>query len=543
MSDSSVNGATTGDRGTPLSLAQQAALLPERLRRVPAANLFVALEITGELDGDAFEQAAAALLAEHEILRSVFPDDRRMPYQRVLPVPDTVVEVVHADAAALGPALHADAEHRFDLVRGLPIRIRRYDSGDRAVVSIAVHPVAADDRSLELLTEALFAAYELGTAQPATSQYRAYVATQLRALANRDAPELAYWTERLAELPERAVPVPGDATGPTRHSFTVPAATLSALRGEQETTAAFAAVLARALRDAGLGDDVLIGVIDPARTDQTEHSLGNFANHLVLRLDPTTGPRELLAVAGQRLAEARAHATARIERLTHELKGAAAVTTGALFQALLGVRAERPGIVTADFAVRETMRRSGRPHGVDLVVDVVTGAQDATVTIEFTSAFAAAGEFAAHLEALCAAFAQGRDEQAEIALFAAAAAGDGFGGPGLGGPPQTEAETLIAAAIRKVLEFDDDDEIGRADTFFALGGDSIAALRLVTELGEQGYALDVQTVFAHPSIQELASQLTDAAPAQPQTATVAPMAASGLDPAALATLGKRFGAS
>ncbi|MFC9432349.1 condensation domain-containing protein [Nocardia sp. NPDC057030] len=555
MSDSLVRNApratTAEDRGTPLSLAQQAVLLPERLRRTAAANLFVALEISGELDEEAFEQAAAAVLTEHEILRTVFPDDRRVPYQRVVPVPDSVVETARIDAAALEPALRSDAAHRFDLVRDLPIRIRRYALPDRAVVSITVHPVAADDRALDLLVTALFAAYEHGQAEPAAAQYRSLVAAQLTELGATagDDPALAYWTARLADLPERAAPVVADepgAAGP-RRAFRLDRGTLDALLDGRDAGATFAALIARVLSEAGIGDDVPVGLVEPARAEPGA-ILGNTANQLVLRLDSvrTGPPRALIDAAQTCAAEARAHARTRIERLTHQLKGTAAVVTGALFQVLVGVRDGGPMVIrTPEYTVRESNRRTARPHGVDLVVDIALDADGAAVTLDFPalSGRRALDELAAHLESRCAAWAAGTDEPIGTVLFTRTGPAAGpLGGPGLGGEPQTDAERVVAAAIRKVLELDEDDEVGRADTFFSLGGDSIAALRLATDLTEQGYGLDVQTVFAFPAIHELATQLGDGAPAADAPAAAAPMSASGLDPAALAALGQRFGA-
>ena len=107
---------TTAGRRIPLSLAQQATLLPERLRHIPAVNLFTALEFSGGLDAAALDHAAIALLARHEILRISYPDDRRVPYQQMLPVPTSIVEQVRLDSAGdLGAALRADAGHRFNL--------------------------------------------------------------------------------------------------------------------------------------------------------------------------------------------------------------------------------------------------------------------------------------------------------------------------------------------------------------------------------------------------------------------------------------------
>ncbi|MFB8280939.1 condensation domain-containing protein [Nocardia colli] len=556
MSDSLVRNApratTAGDRGTPLSLAQQAVLLPERLRRTAAANLFVALEVSGELDDEAFEQAAIAVLTEHEILRTVFPDDRRVPYQRVVPAPDSVVETVGIDTAALEPALRSDAVHRFDLVRDLPIRIRRYALPDRAVVSITVHPVAADDRTLDLLAAGLFAAYEHGQAELAAAQYRDLVAAQLKELgaAAGDDPALAYWTARLADLPERAVPIIEDETGAEgpRRAFRIDRGTLDALLDGRDADATFAALIARVLSDAGIGGDIPVGLVEPARAESGA-PLGNIANQLVLRLDSveTGTPREFIDATVACVTEARAHAQTRIERLTHQLKGTAAVVTGALFQVLVGVRDVGPlALSTPEYTVRELHRRTARPYGVDLVVDIAIDADGATLTLDFPalSGRRSLDDLATHLERRCAAWAAGTDEPIGTALFTqAGSADDLLGGPGLGGEPQTDAERVVAAAIRKVLELDEDDEVGRADTFFSLGGDSIAALRLVTDLAEQGYTLDVQTVFAFPAIHELATQLNEGAPATaaPAPAAAAPMSASGLDAAALAALGQKFG--
>ncbi|MCM6776029.1 condensation domain-containing protein [Nocardia sp. CDC159] len=552
MSDSLADtaSASRGGRGIPLSLSQQAALLPERMRRTPAVNLFVALEIVGGLDAERLDRAAGAVLARHEILRTVYPDDRRIPYQRTVDAPDSVLESV--ETADLDGDLRADAGHRFDLVRELPLRMRLYRLPDRDVLTLAVHPVAADDRSLELLLAELFATYG-GETVPAAQQYRTFAAAQLKALA-ADAsadPDLAYWLRQLTELPERATVAAADALAESApsapRSFQIPSDVLGALAAEAEPVVV--AVLARALSEAGLGEEVAIGITAAGRAPGAEAALGNFANYLVLRTRPADErtPRELIADTTRLVAEARSHAGARIERLTHELRGAAAVATGAPFQALVTVR---PVLSVAGRTVRELARRVARPHGVDIVVDI-SGEDAATVRVDFSDALAGrpeGEEFASLLQRLCANWAAAPDlslaQQADAVaphLFEREDP-EQFGATGLGGPPRTDAERALAAAIRQILELDEDDPVGRADTFFSLGGDSIGALKLVTLLAEQGYALDVQKVFEYPAIHELAEQLSAAEPAaaQPAAPEVAPMSASGLDPAALAALGRKF---
>ncbi|KAK9670797.1 hypothetical protein K7432_017451, partial [Basidiobolus ranarum] len=48
--------------------------------------------------------------------------------------------------------------------------------------------------------------------------------------------------------------------------------------------------------------------------------------------------------------------------------------------------------------------------------------------------------------------------------------------------------------------------IGRNDSFFSLGGDSIVAIKLVAAARERGYDITVQQVFENPTIAELAQQ-------------------------------------
>lgn len=538
----------SGGRGIPLSPAQQAALLPERLRGATATNLFVALEVSTDLDPADLDRAAVSAVSRHEILRTIYPDDRRIPYQRVVDAPDTVVETIEGiDPAELNTALLADAAYGFDPVREPPIRIRLYRMPDRAVVTIAAHPVAADDHTLDLLSAELLD----GTAAEPVAQYRSYAMAQMKTLVGDAAadPDLSYWLQRLAELPQRAVPAENLATAvesgrivspSARRTVRIPAATFASLTVTPET--AVAAVLAAVLGEAGLGTDVPIGIVATGRTGpQQDSALGAYANQLVLRVDVASAatPRALLDQVAEAAAAARAHASARIERITHQLRGAAAVADGAPFQVLVNARAEVPA--------REIARQVARPHGVDVVADVVTGAETVTVTLDFPAALAGRPEIdtvATAVEQWPASWAAAPEAPLPMgelpALFERPAAH--AGGTGLGGEPGTEAERLIADTIRAVLELDEDDEIGRADTFFSLGGDSIAALRLVTVLGERGYALDVQKVFEFPAVHELAAQLTAAEPAPnaEPAAPVAPMSASGLDPAALAALGKKF---
>nr|MCU0681112.1 amino acid adenylation domain-containing protein [Polyangiaceae bacterium] len=124
-------------------------------------------------------------------------------------------------------------------------------------------------------------------------------------------------------------------------------------------------------------------------------------------------------------------------------------------------------------------------------------------------------------------------------------------------PPRTEAERVVAEAVRQVLGVE---QVGAEDDFFALGGDSILSIRVASRLRQAGLLVSPGQVLQHPTVVELAevakraargpasppegadegrpaeaapSEVAPVAPASP--AAVAPFALCALDPAALET--------
>lgn len=85
-------------------------------------------------------------------------------------------------------------------------------------------------------------------------------------------------------------------------------------------------------------------------------------------------------------------------------------------------------------------------------------------------------------------------------------------------PPRNALERRLAEIFSTVLE---GCEVGVRDNFFALGGDSIAALGCVSRATAQGLHFRVQDVFAHPTVEDLAPCVTiaEAAAATPGPST------------------------
>jgi acyl-coenzyme A synthetase/AMP-(fatty) acid ligase/aryl carrier-like protein len=76
--------------------------------------------------------------------------------------------------------------------------------------------------------------------------------------------------------------------------------------------------------------------------------------------------------------------------------------------------------------------------------------------------------------------------------------------------PRNEIERALAEIWQEALHVE---TVGIHDDFFALGGDSVSAIQLVSRANKKGYQLLPILVFRHPTIAELAGKIN----AQPQT--------------------------
>lgn len=70
--------------------------------------------------------------------------------------------------------------------------------------------------------------------------------------------------------------------------------------------------------------------------------------------------------------------------------------------------------------------------------------------------------------------------------------------------PENKQEVLVAQAFTKVLATD---HVGRDSDFLGLGGDSIKAIQLVSELRKQGYSIKVAQVLSSRTVRAIAHQL------------------------------------
>jgi SAM-dependent methyltransferase len=77
-------------------------------------------------------------------------------------------------------------------------------------------------------------------------------------------------------------------------------------------------------------------------------------------------------------------------------------------------------------------------------------------------------------------------------------------------PPRTELERLLCAAWEQALGLE---AVGIRDNFFAIGGDSLVWLHLVSRLDRAGIRCQVREIFDHQTIEELATVVASRQPA------------------------------
>ncbi|MCO6009315.1 amino acid adenylation domain-containing protein [Actinoallomurus purpureus] len=343
----------------PLSYAQRRLWFLNRLDGHAATyTLPVALRLTGDLDADALRAALTDLVARHEVLRTVYPQQGDgEPCQVVL---DGVrPELPVTRTGDLESALAEDAARGFDLSGEIPLRARLYAVGPgEHVLLVVLHHIAADGWSFAPLARDLIGAYAERAAgrepswEPLLVQYADYALWQRELLGSEDDPgslisrQVAYWREALAGLPDQ-LDLPADRPRPAQRSYAggrVPVrldpARLAALARETDASVFMVvqAALAALLTRLGAGTDVPIGTPIAGRTDQALDDLvGMFVNTLVLRTDVSGDPtfRELVDRVRDGDLAAYQHQDLPFEHLVEILNPPRSMARHPLFQVML----------------------------------------------------------------------------------------------------------------------------------------------------------------------------------------------------------------
>ena len=388
------------DGELPLSFAQERLWFLDAMEPGTATlNLPVAVRLRGRLDAHRLEDALAAVVARHEVLRTSFPAAEGRPRQEVVTAFNPPLERV--DLAGLPPGtarereaaarITAERERPFDLAGGPLLRatLLRLDAEEHLLL-LTVHHIVADGWSLTILLRELTAQYATlvegreAELSPLPVQYADYAVWQRQWLAGEElTQQVDYWRERLEGAPP-LLELPLDRPRPPVQTFR--GAMHTQLLGAELTAGLYAlgrregATLFMTLL-AGLSvllgrlagqEDVCVGAPVAGRgRAEVEGLIGCFLNTLVLRSRLTGEPsfRELLGQVRETTLGAFAHQELPFEKLLEELQPERTLAHTPLFQVFLNVlnfpRTEaRLPELTLEVVRRSRRASQVRPHAV-----------------------------------------------------------------------------------------------------------------------------------------------------------------------------------
>uniref|UniRef100_UPI0030D99FA7 condensation domain-containing protein n=1 Tax=Pseudomonas sp. RL_105y_Pfl2_101 TaxID=3088708 RepID=UPI0030D99FA7 len=344
-----------------LSYAQERQWFLWQLDRHSAAyHVPTALRLRGALDLPALQRSFDALLARHDVLRTVFIDSPQGPQQVVQAHLSLAIEpkVVSgpADEAALKALIDDEIAGLFDLQQGplLRVKLLQLAAHDHVLV-LTQHHIICDGASAQIMVNdlvQLYAAHRSGqapTLAPLPIQYADYAIWQRKWMeAGELERQLAYWTERLGDVGE-VLPLPTDRPRPAvqshrgaRLDLSVDAGLTQGLKqlAQREASTLFMVLLAsfQALLHRYSGQsDIRVGVpVANRNRPETEGLIGFFVNTQVLNAQVRGDLpfEQLLAQVKQASLGAQAHQDLPFEQLVQALAPQRQASHSPLFQVM-----------------------------------------------------------------------------------------------------------------------------------------------------------------------------------------------------------------
>ncbi|MFJ7205932.1 amino acid adenylation domain-containing protein [Streptomyces sp. NPDC098789] len=544
----------------PLTAAQSGMWLAQQMNPDnPMYSIAECVEIQGGVDTGTFEAALRRVVDEAQTLRIRFVPGPDGPLQVIAPAP---VELLHtldvsslADpAAAAEEWMLARTAEPVDLAGGPLFTFGLITlAADRHTWFSRVHHAIVDGYSWSLIVARVASLYtELAAGREASAtpfhpfgrlveqdaDYRA---------SERFAADRAFWTEHLAGLPAPVSLAPRPTRVPTDHvrqTGEVSAAAADALRalstdiGVSWPTAAVAGIAAYLHRLTGV-EDIVLGLAVAARPDAVARATpGMVSNAVPVRLTVRgdTTVAQLLRSASDEVHAVLRHQRYRYEDIHRDLHrvGESKRLWGPEINLIMYGQplsfAGHPATVRG-FSI-------GPEEDLSLIVDNREANDgflvDLHANADLYDADAARGHregLVAFLSTLAAAAPDQRLDALDLPLPAHwtrpadsdSDSVDTDGGrsrePAPYRAPGTPREERLCALVAEVLGLR---RVGLDDDFFALGGQSLSAIRLLSRIREVfGAELSIRTVFEEPTAGALARRIEGARRARRSVAPVA----------------------
>jgi hypothetical protein len=546
----------------PLSFAQSRLWFLDRGGAGAAYYVPSVWQLSGEVDEGALGLALRDVVVRHESLRTVYADVGGVPEQRVVEAEGLgpLLACARVDAGDVDGLVEEFAGREFDLRVDIPLRAGLFVTGPgESVLVVVAHHIATDGWSTGVFARDLSQAYEArveGHAPawaPLPVQYADFAVWQRELLTGDGQGEVLsgqveFWRRKLEGAPA-LLNLPVDRPRPAVASYrgaVVRTGVPAGLHGQLLEVAraqgctlfmVLHAALAVLLSAYGAGEDIPLGTAFAGRIEEAlENLVGFFVETLVLRTDLSGDPafREVLDRVHAVDLEAYSHQDVPFERVVEVLNPERSSAYHPLFQVLfslndgsytsrlrLGDVSTRmiPGPAqTAQFDLlvdfEEYRDENDGPAGLGMIWEYATDLFDEdTVTV-----------MAERLLRLLELVTRDLDVRISQLSLLSPAERDRqlvqWNGPPrdeepLGGradeqdrdAPLTVREQMLCDLFTEILDVPD---IAVNDNFFALGGYSLLAIRLISRIRTVlNVRASVRDIFGAPTVGKLAKRLDE----------------------------------
>jgi acyl carrier protein len=513
-----------------------------------AYHVFSAFRLEGDLDPSQVRRVLQVLVDRHEALRTTFAlisaggGDRQI-CQTIAPTRPAEMRFEDLSSSleaggdkGLEPLIDEFREAPFDLERGPLLRaclVR--EAPARHVLLLALHHIVADGWSLGILYRdfaTLHAALSNGRLADLPElpvQFADYAAWQKELVASPDYQRhLTYWLRALSGVPP--LELPAQRSRPRRQghhgrrlAIGLDAATVERLTGLARSEGASLFMVLLAAYQLALGrragqTDFAVGTPVAGRIrPELENVVGFFANTLAIRADLGGRPtfRQLLGRVRARCLEGFERQEVDFAHLVDRLGVDRSLNRPPVFQAffalqnlpvepqqLEGLRITPLRLPTSTTRFDVTMELHPASGGLEGWLEYDDRLFDEAEVERLLGAF----------EEILACALRNPDQSFEIEERARPEKRPPVGANGgersTRRPPRTPAERRIAAIFSRVLRCEVDDA---GASFFTLGGNSLRAVTLATELEREfNVTVPIEVIFESPSVRSLADGLESA---------------------------------
>jgi len=349
---SSVASQATGkdSRIHSLSIGQRALWYLQKLTPSNTSyNQTLPLRIT-QGTAEHWEKTCSKLVAQHEILRTRYPEANGEPTCEILPdiVPDFAA-IQCSDRKSFHERIAEEHHRPFQLEREVPLRIRWISCpGESPALLLILHHIACDGWSLEILRRDLSTLSQGNTLPPLPSSYEEFTHWQEAMLGSPKGVELRnYWVDSLTPQPPLLTlptdfprPLNNEGKGATQ-AITISPKAAEALRSLAQKLGvtlqnAILATFAILLRQFSGQEDCVVGcpVAGRENSDFTE-VVGYFVNPLPIRLahDTDSSFADCIQAAQKQMQEAIEHQDYPFPLLVQELNASREPGRSPLFDA------------------------------------------------------------------------------------------------------------------------------------------------------------------------------------------------------------------